>query len=120
MYTETECCMVSDRIGISRGRGDGCPNSALRGTIKKASVEKWLCPMLFKAQQKLSLAGTYILKAKPFTSEAGEETGRSSSSLCIQHPFKGPVNIESAQSMFVGLNQKYFILLKKQNLKCYK
>lgn len=46
--------------------------------------------MLLKAQRRSSLAETHILKAKPFTSEAGEEIGRSSSSLYIQHPFKGP------------------------------
>ena len=59
--------------------------------------------MLLKAQHRSSLAGTYILKAKPFTSEAGEETGRSSSSLYIQHPFKGP---DTQKVLNVGLNKK--------------
>lgn len=67
--------MVNAIVGISEGRGDGYPNSPLRGVIRKAAMETWVPPVLLKAQHGSSLAGTCLLKAKPFTDEGGKETG---------------------------------------------
>lgn len=101
-YPETECCTISDINGVSRGRGNGCPNSALKGMIKKAPMEKWLCPMLPKAQHRPSFAGTYILKAKPFKKKLVDAVH-----LCTFNiPSKGLIHRKGSIDV-CGLNHKY-------------
>lgn len=101
----TECqvisAMISIHASIARCR-DGCPNSALRGTTREASVEKWLRPINAQSSRQITLGRNLPSETSATSVKLAEIISRSS--LYPRQLFKDL--IYSPCSMFVGLNQQ--------------